>query len=106
MTGPGCPSRRGNAVDPLDIIERYGADAIRAWAGAVGTSGQDVRYDEERVASYQRFANKLWNVTRLLVTALGDGERIAVRPAAVPAEVLLAEDRWILGPPRRGGGRS
>ena len=88
---------RGNAVDPLDIIERYGADAIRAWAGAVGTSGQDVRYDEERVASYQRFANKLWNVTRLLVTGLGDGERIAVRPAAVPVESLLAEDRWILG---------
>ncbi len=88
---------RGNAVDPLDVIDRYGADAIRAWAGAVGTSGQDVRYDEERVASYQRFANKLWNVTRLLVTGLGDGERIAVRPAPVPAEALLAEDRWILG---------
>ena len=88
---------RGNVVDPLDIIERYGADAIRAWAGAVGTSGQDVRYDEERVASYQRFANKLWNVTRLLVTAIGDGDRIAVRPPAVPATALLAEDHWILG---------
>jgi valyl-tRNA synthetase len=88
---------RGNAVDPLDIIGRYGADAIRAWAGAVGTSGQDVRYDEERVASYQRFANKLWNVTRLLVTAIGDGDRIAVRPPAVPATALLAEDHWILG---------
>jgi valyl-tRNA synthetase len=88
---------RGNVVDPLDIIERYGADAIRAWAGAVGTSGQDVRYDEERVASYQRFANKLWNVTRLLVTAIGDGDRIAVRPPSVPASALLAEDHWILG---------
>jgi valyl-tRNA synthetase len=88
---------RGNAVDPLDIIGRYGADAIRAWAGAVGTSGQDVRYDEERVASYQRFANKLWNVTRLLVTAIGDGDRIAVTPPSVPAAALLAEDHWILG---------
>ena len=88
---------RGNAVDPLDVLERFGTDAIRAWAGAVGTSGQDVRYDEERVASYQRFANKLWNVTRLLVTRLGDGERIAAAPAPVPAAELLAEDRWILG---------
>jgi valyl-tRNA synthetase len=87
---------RGNAVDPLDIIGRYGSDAVRAWAGAVGTSGQDVRYDEERVASYQRFANKLWNVTRLLVTAIGDGDRIVVRPPAVPAAALLAEDHWIL----------
>jgi valyl-tRNA synthetase len=88
---------RGNAVDPLDVIELYGSDAIRAWAGAVGTSGQDVRYDEDRVASYQRFANKLWNVTRLLVTELGDGERIGARPPAVPAASLLAEDVWILG---------
>ena len=88
---------RGNVVDPLDIMDRYGADAIRAWAGAVGTSGQDVRYDEERVASYQRFANKLWNVTRLLVKELGDGDRIAEPPPAVPASALLAEDRWMLG---------
>ena len=88
---------RGNAVDPLDIMELYGADAVRAWAGAVGTSGQDIRYDADRVASYQRFANKLWNVTRLLVTALGDGDRITAPPLPVPASALLAEDRWMLG---------
>ena len=88
---------RGNAVDPLEIIARYGADAVRAWAGAVGTGGQDVRYDEERIASYQRFANKLWNVTRLLVTRLGDGERVASPPERIPASALLAEDHWILG---------
>jgi valyl-tRNA synthetase len=87
---------KGNAVDPLDVIERYGADAIRAWAGAVGTSGQDQRFDEDRVASFQRFANKIWNVTRLLVMRLGDGERIAAPAPVLPSD-LLAEDRWILG---------
>jgi valyl-tRNA synthetase len=87
---------KGNVVDPLEVVDRYGADAIRAWAAAVGTSGQDQRYDEERVASYQRFANKIWNVTRLLVMRAGDGERISA-PAEVPGGGPLAEDRWMLG---------
>ncbi|HVS42666.1 MAG TPA: valine--tRNA ligase [Candidatus Dormibacteraeota bacterium] len=86
---------KGNVVDPLDMIERYGADAVRAWAGAVGTSGQDMRFDENRIASYKLFANKLWNATRLLVTRLGDGDTIAAAPEADP-ETLHPEDRWIL----------
>jgi valyl-tRNA synthetase len=86
---------KGNVVDPLDMIERYGADAVRAWAGAVGTSGQDMRFDENRIASYRFFANKLWNVTRLLVGRIGDGERIPDLVAVEP-ESLLPEDRWIL----------
>ncbi len=88
---------KGNVVDPLEMIDRYGADAVRAWSGAVGTSGQDQRFDDERVASYQRFANKLWNVTRLLVRLLGDGERIAPIPPAPTIDALFPEDRWILG---------
>ncbi len=88
---------RGNVVNPLEMIDRYGADAVRAWAAAVGTSGQDVRFDDEQLASYQRFANKLWNVTRLLVSRLGDGDRIAAQPAPVDPDALLAEDHWLLG---------
>jgi valyl-tRNA synthetase len=87
---------KGNALDPLVMTDRYGADAVRAWAGAVGTSGQDMRFDENRIASYQNFANKLWNVTRFLVTRLGDGgDRIAALPDVEPAG-LLPEDRWML----------
>ena len=86
---------RGNTIDPLEMIGDYGADAVRAWAGAVGTSGQDMRFDENRIASYRLFANKLWNVTRLMVGRIGDGERIT-SVAAVAPETLLPEDRWIL----------
>ena len=87
---------KGNAVDPLDMIERYGADAVRAWAAAVGTGGQDVRFNESKIAAYQRFANKLWNVTRFLVARLGDGaDVIAAQPAPDPAD-LEPEDRWML----------
>ncbi|MGI8847701.1 MAG: valine--tRNA ligase [Candidatus Dormibacteria bacterium] len=87
---------RGNAIDPLEMIDRYGADAVRAWAAAVGTGGQDSRFDEKRIESYKFFANKIWNATRFLVTRLGDGEHIPGQPPMAPEE-LLAEDRWMLG---------
>jgi valyl-tRNA synthetase len=87
---------KGNVVDPLDMVERYGADAVRAWAAAVGTGGQDVRFDAERIEAYQRFANKLWNATRLLVTRLGDDGEV-MRAAATPdLAALQPEDRWML----------
>jgi valyl-tRNA synthetase len=88
---------KGTAIDPLVMIERYGADAVRAWAAAVGTGGQDVRFDEDRIASYQRFANKLWNVTTgVLLARLGSGaDSIPVVDAPDP-ETLEPEDRWML----------
>jgi valyl-tRNA synthetase len=87
---------KGNTIDPLEMIDRYGADAVRAWAGAVGTSGQDMRFDEDRIASYQRFANKLWNVTRFLVTRLGEGGDVITPPRQIDPQDLAAEDRWML----------
>ncbi len=87
---------KGNVIDPEEMIGRYGADAVRAWAVAVGTSGQDVRFDEDRIASYQRFANKIWNCTRFLVGRLGDGNGRIVAPDEVAASTLLPEDRWML----------
>ncbi|HXA30534.1 MAG TPA: valine--tRNA ligase [Candidatus Angelobacter sp.] len=96
VDGSRMSKSKGNAIDPVTMTERYGADAVRAWAGAVGTSGQDVRFDEDRIASYQRFANKLWNVTRFLVTRLGDGGDVIRAPREVPQEDLAAEDRWLL----------
>jgi valyl-tRNA synthetase len=88
---------KGNAVDPLVMIEDHGADAVRAWAAAVGTGGQDVRFNKERIESYQRFANKIWNATRFLVSRLDDGSGRTAAPADDPAlDDLLPEDRWML----------
>jgi valyl-tRNA synthetase len=83
----------GTGVDPLDMIERYGADATRAWTAYFGTGGQDIRFSEEKIKSYQLFANKLWNATRLLVAKLPDGA------AAMPIDEATLEpaDTWILG---------
>jgi valyl-tRNA synthetase len=88
---------KGNGVDPLAMIEEHGADAVRAWAAAVGTGGQDVRFNEDRIESYQRFANKIWNATRFLVARLDDGEgRMSAVPDAPSVAELRPEDRWML----------
>jgi valyl-tRNA synthetase len=83
----------GTGVDPREIIDRYGADALRAWSSQVAMSSQDVRFDESRIEGYRRFANKLWNATRLLTSALGD----ELPPNPEPEADLHLADRWILG---------
>lgn len=85
---------KGNGVEPIALSNTYGVDAVRAWGSLIGTGTQDVRFDEDRVASFQRFANKLWNVTRFLVMRCGDGECITKVPD-VKDEDLLPEDVWM-----------
>ncbi|HYL08696.1 MAG TPA: class I tRNA ligase family protein, partial [Candidatus Udaeobacter sp.] len=83
----------GTGVDPRELIGKYGADALRAWAASVAMSSQDVRFDESRVEGYRRFCNKLWNATRLVLASPGT-------PSYEPPGFLEAkehlEDRWIL----------
>ena len=83
----------GTGVDPRDLLSKYGADALRAWATSVAMSTQDVRFDESRVEGYRRFANKLWNATRLILGS--PGEQTAQAPGFIERQEHL-EDRWIL----------
>jgi len=83
----------GTGVDPRELMSKYGADALRAWATSVAMSSQDVRFDESRVEGYRRFANKLWNATRLVLASPG------MPPAFPPGSFEVhehLEDRWIL----------
>jgi len=81
----------GNGIDPLEEIEKYGADALR-FTLAVGVSpGNDLRYSEEKVTSCRNFANKMWNAARFL---LMNGAEEAL-PDLLP-DTLALEDRWIL----------
>jgi len=92
----------GNGIDPLLLIERYGADALRfALVREVAGAGQDIRLDYDRksdtsatVEAARNFANKLFNATRFALMNLG-GETPASLGEPVPAE-LESEDRWIL----------
>ena len=83
----------GTGVDPLQVVDRYGADATRAWCAYFGTSGQDIRFSEEKIKSYQQFANKLWNATRLLVSGIADGSP----PLLIDEATLEPADSWVLG---------
>ena len=83
----------GTGVDPRELIDKYGADALRAWAASVAMSSQDVRFDESRVEGYRRFSNKLWNATRLVLSSPG------LPPSQAPGPFERQEhleDRWIL----------
>jgi valyl-tRNA synthetase len=83
---------KGNAVDPIDMIEKYGADANRYWFTAVGIKGdQDVRFREDRLEEYKRFANKLWNASKLVLDKLQD-----YKPQPVDLNKATLADRWIL----------
>jgi valyl-tRNA synthetase len=78
----------GTGIDPLDEIEKHGADGVRFGLLAMSSS-QDVRYSAEKVQQGEQLANKLWNASRLILTRVDSGARAAARPRAI-------EDRWIL----------
>ena len=81
----------GNGIDPLEIIDKYGADALR-YALATGNSpGNDMRFSDEKIEAARNFANKLWNASRFVRMNLTIDEIV------LPAESdLSAEDKWIL----------
>ena len=81
----------GNGIDPLEEIERYGADALRFTLATGNAPGNDMRYSPERVEASRNFANKLWNAARFVLMNLPDDE-----PSAYIPEDLSMEDKWVL----------
>ncbi len=84
---------RGNVVDPLDLIERYGTDAVRFTLAQLAVQGRDLILSDERLAASRAFANKIWNAARFVMMNL-EGAPHPV-PAVDPNRMRLAE-RWIL----------
>ena len=83
---------KGNTVDPLGLIDQYGADALRFFMAAMESQGRDIKMDERRVEGYRNFATKLWNAARF---AQGNGIVASTSPDAPPA--TLAVNKWIIG---------
>jgi valyl-tRNA synthetase len=82
---------RGNVVDPLDLVERYGADALRFTLVTGSSPGNDMKLQMSDLENGRNFANKLWNTARFVLTSIGEGPVGALDRAA-----LQPEDRWIL----------
>jgi valyl-tRNA synthetase len=87
---------RGNVVDPLDLIDRFGADALRFTLAALTMPGSDLKLSEARTEGYRHFANKIWNASRFALMNLGDCE-ISTAPAVSNLEDYSLPDRWIRG---------
>ena len=84
----------GNGIDPLEVIEKYGADALRMTLITGNAPGNDMRFYWERVEASRNFANKIWNASRFIMMNVEKAD--AAEVAAVTGDSLTAADRWIL----------
>ncbi len=80
----------GNGVDPLEVIDKYGADALRFTLVTGNSPGNDMRYSDKKVEASGNFANKIWNASRFMLMNLDDDTK------PVLPDTLALEDKWIL----------
>ncbi len=81
----------GNGVDPLEIIDQYGADALRFMLATGNSPGNDMRFMPDKVEASRNFANKIWNAARFVLMNIGEKDVALALP-----ETLTMEDKWIL----------
>ena len=83
---------KGNVIDPIDLIDKYGADALRFTLAAMAAQGRDIKLSLQRVEGYRNFATKIWNAARF-----AEMNGCATVPGFDPAGVRLPLNRWVLG---------
>ncbi len=87
---------KGNVVDPLLIIDKYGADAFRFSLAAFAAQGRDIKFSEDRVEGYKNFINKIWNAARFIMMNLGDSPPTRIEAPSAWIEDLDITGKWIL----------
>jgi len=90
---------KGNVIDPLELIDQYGADALRFTLAIMAAQGRDVKLDPARIAGYRNFGTKLWNATRF-----AEMNGVRFDPAFRPENAKLTINRWILTELTRAAG--
>src|SRR3546814_359119 len=83
---------KGNVVDPLGLIDQYGADALRFFMAAMESQGRDIKMDDARLAGYRNFATKLWNAARFC-----EANGISASTSLEAPAATLPVNRWIIG---------
>jgi valyl-tRNA synthetase len=85
---------KGNVIDPLDMIEKYGADSLRFTLAALAAQGRDIRLSEKRIEGYRNFANKIWNASKYVLQNAENFEGKIIND--VKDLDLSYEDKWII----------
>lgn len=93
MEGQKMSKSRGNVIDPLDMMDKYGTDAFRFALTAFAAQGRDIRMSEERIEGYRNFSNKIWNAARFILSNLDGYDRDVVNKLS-PQKSLA--DKWII----------
>ena len=87
----------GNGVDPIEVIDKYGADSLRFSVLSGTTMGNDIRYMPEKLEQASNFANKIWNAAKFIINSLVDEEKVREFESKKDKnEILKVEDKWIL----------
>ena len=86
---------KGNVIDPLEVMEKYGTDAFRFTLAALAAQGRDIKLSEEKIIGYRHFVNKLWNASRFVLMNI-DKEMDIDPEKVLEKDVLGLEDRWII----------
>ncbi|MEZ0329187.1 MAG: valine--tRNA ligase [Dissulfuribacterales bacterium] len=85
---------KGNVIDPLTVMEKYGTDAVRMTLTALAAQGRDIKLAEDRIEGYRHFINKIWNATRLVLMNVNDSFEPLKDPESLIPRAL--KDKWIL----------
>ncbi|MDT8336945.1 MAG: valine--tRNA ligase, partial [Candidatus Izemoplasmatales bacterium] len=83
----------GNGVDPIDIIQQYGADSLRYFITTNSSPGQDLRYEEEKILSSWNYINKIWNISRYTIMT---SEEVLGKDLTLNSKNLTFPDQWII----------
>ena len=96
-TGMKMSKSKGNVIDPLDVIDEFGADALRFTLAALSSQGRDIKLSEQRIEGYRNFMTKLWNAARFsdMNGCWGQGGAI-VSPSDAPTDLQLEISHWLL----------
>ena len=88
---------KGNVINPIDIIERFGTDAVRFTLASMASPGTDIAFSEARTEGYRAFANKIWNAARFLFMNIDRAKEagIEIEPATNPGAPHLDSEMWV-----------
>jgi len=95
VEGKKMSKSKGNVIDPLTIMEKYGTDAVRFTLAAFAAQGRDIKLAEERIEGYRHFVNKIWNAARFVLLNLKTSEAAVAEPPE-PDSFSDPSERWIL----------